>query len=147
MPIPIRSTVPPNAREAANERLFFYAQKRHQGIPDAPIRAGKMKRRVDMRQAAEPLEATYSTAEVMAHLGIKRRKLDELLSLGRTFGRALHPTKGGLHPCFRVSHKNVRVTATAIEAHKRHMERLDVDAMFAAEQKARARALGEQEAA
>ncbi len=106
-----------------------------------------MKRGVDMRQAAAPLEATYSTAEVMAHLGIKRTKLDELLALGRKHGRALHPLKGGLYPCFKVSHKVVRVTATAIEAHKRHMERLDGDEMFAAEMKAKARGLEQRAAA
>ena len=105
-----------------------------------------MRRRVDMRQAAAPLEPTYSTAEVMAHLGCQRTKLDELLALGRRF-KGCHPLKGGLFPTFKVSHKNVRVTRTAIETHLAHMARLDSDAMFRAEMKAKARSLELKEAA
>jgi hypothetical protein len=99
-----------------------------------------MNRRVDMRQAREPLEATYSRAEVMEHLGCKATTLWHLMQLGRKHhGPAL--LKGGLWPWFRPTHKNVRITRTAIERHKRHMERLQVDAMFAAEMKAKARGL------
>jgi hypothetical protein len=100
-----------------------------------------MRRTVDMRQASQPLEATYSRAEVMAHLGCKATQLWLLMKLGRqAHGR--HPLKGGLWPWFRPSHKCVRITASAIESHKRHMERLDTDAAYAAEMRVKARDLG-----
>lgn len=105
-----------------------------------------MKRRVDLRQAKEPLEPTYSTAEVMEHLGCGRTSLHVLLVNGRKFS-GCHPLKGGLWPWFKPSHKNVRITKRAIEAHKRHMARLATDAMFRAEMKAKARQLGLKEAA
>ena len=99
-----------------------------------------MKRRVDMSQAPEPLEATYSRDEVMAHLGCKATQLWTLMQLGKHF-RGCHPLKGGLWPWFRVSHKCVRITRSAIEGHKRHLQRLAEDDMFAAAMRARANEL------
>ncbi len=89
----------------------------------------------------EPLEKTYSIEEVMEHLGCGETKLHELLQYGRKF-RGCHPTKGGLFPTFKVSHRSRRICASAIERHKAHMTKLELDEMFAAAMKAKARTLG-----
>lgn len=106
------------------------------------------RRRVDLGQApaSEQLERTYSTADVMIHLGIAKTKLHELLRLGQKF-RGCHPLKGGLHPSFKVSHKNRRIPAGAIERHKAHLARLESDAIFRAQMRVQARMLGERSAA
>lgn len=106
------------------------------------------RRRVDLGQApaSEQLERTYSTADVMHHLGVAKTKLHELLKLGEKF-QGCHPLKGGLYPTFKVSHKNRRITAGAIARHKEHMARLATDAIFRAQMRVRARMLGERSAA
>lgn len=96
--------------------------------------------RPDFRQAAAPLEATYSLAEVREHLGIGETALHELLYLGKRC-KGVHPLKGGLFPTFKLSHKKRRVPASAIERHKAHMLRLEIDDQFRAEMKAKARGL------
>jgi transposase len=67
------------------------------------------------------LEPTYSLDEVAAHFGQSKRQIAELVELGRLYGVALHPTRGGLHPTFKPSHKSRRIPLSAIERHKRHM--------------------------
>lgn len=106
------------------------------------------RKRIDLGQApaSEQLERTYSREEVMTHLGIEKDKLHELLQLGRKH-HGCHPLKGGLWEWFKVSHKCVRITQSAIAKHKAHMHRLETDAMFAAQMRARARMLGERSAA
>jgi hypothetical protein len=74
----------------------------------------------------------------MAHLGLKRTKLHQLLQLGREF-KGVHPLQGGLFPSFKVSHKVRRITASAIERHLAHMERLETEPLFLAQMKAKAR--------
>jgi len=69
------------------------------------------------------LEATYSTDEVLAFLGIKRTQLFELIKLGRRY-KGCHPTRGGLYPTLKVSHKNRRIFASALERHQKHMARV-----------------------
>jgi len=76
----------------------------------------------------------------MEHFGIKKTKLHELLYWGRRM-KGPHPLLGGLWPVFRVSHKCTRITQTAIDRHLRHMDRLEDDPMYAAQQKAKARPL------
>lgn len=102
-----------------------------------------MRRRVDLRPGRAQLEATFSRAEVMAYLGIQKSKLGELVQLGRRF-HGVHPTKGGLWPVFRPSHKVVRIPQSAIERHLEHMERMRSDPLYSAQQRAR---LNDQEAA
>lgn len=101
-----------------------------------------MRPRLNMGEAAEPLEPTYSRAQVMEHFGCGSTALHELMVLGRKF-KGCHPLRGGLYPVFRVTHKNVRIPLGAIRRHLAHMERLATDTMFACEMKAKARGLGE----
>lgn len=104
------------------------------------------RRALDLKPSGRPLEATFSRAETMARLGCEKSKLHDLVTLGRKF-RGCHPLKGGLWPTIPVSHKNLRITAGAIDRHEKHMMRLRDDAMFAAQMKAAARGLGEKVAA
>jgi hypothetical protein len=70
------------------------------------------------------LEATFSVDEVAEHLGCGKWQVQELVRLGRIHGQALHPSRGGLHPTFKPSHKSRRIPLSAIERHKRHMARV-----------------------
>jgi transposase len=70
------------------------------------------------------LEATYSPEQVADHFGVSVREVRRLVALGTKYGADLHPTRGGLHPTFRVSHKVRRITAGAIERHKEHQRRV-----------------------
>lgn len=70
------------------------------------------------------LEPTYSLAEVAEHFGQSKRQIAELVELGRRHGQALHPSRGGLYPTFKPSHKSRRIPLSAIERHKRHMARV-----------------------
>jgi hypothetical protein len=79
------------------------------------------------------LEPTYSVDEVRLHFGFQGKDVVfELLALGRKYGAALHPTKGGLYPTFKPSHKSRRIPLSAIERHKRHMSRVHDGAASAA---------------
>lgn len=69
------------------------------------------------------LEPTFSPAEVAVHFGCTVWQVMQLVKLGRVHGAALHPTRGGLWPTFKASHKSRRVPLAAVERHKRHMER------------------------
>jgi hypothetical protein len=71
-------------------------------------------------------------------LGIGETELHKLLNLGRKF-KGLHPLKGGLYPTFKLSHKNRRVPVGAIARHLNHKLRLEMDAGFAAQMRAKAR--------
>lgn len=74
-------------------------------------------KRYAMGPAVQPLEATYSVAEVAAHFGCTAWQVHKLIAQGaRNKGRG-----PGLYPTFRVSHKSRRIPASAIEAHKRAM--------------------------
>lgn len=70
------------------------------------------------------LEPTYSMEEVAQHFGCNVWQVNQLVRLGRTHGQALHPTRGGLYPTFKPSHKSRRIPLSAIERHKRHMARV-----------------------
>lgn len=87
------------------------------------------------------LERTVSIEDAAAHLGCGRWQINQFLKLGAQYGRALHPWRGGLFGSFKVSHKCRRITVAAIEAHKRHLERLESDATFVSQQLERARQL------
>lgn len=115
-------------------------------FPMSSARNLSPRRRCDLGQAKERLEATYSTADAMIHLGICKTKLHELLKLGKKFC-GCHPLKGGLFPTYKVSHRNRRIPIGAIERHLAHMACLESDAMFAAQMGAAARQLGERRAA
>ena len=82
-----------------------------------------MKRRVDLKPPATHLEPTYSVDEVAAHLGLSRRAIFSLLSIGRRH-RGCHPIRGGLWPTFKPSHKIRRIPLSAIQRHKRHLSRV-----------------------
>lgn len=73
------------------------------------------------------LEDTFSLEETARHLGIGRTSVAALVKLGKTYKAKLHPTRGGLWPTFKVSHKVRRVPLSAIDRHKRHMARLEGD--------------------
>lgn len=92
-----------------------------------------MTRRVDMRPAAVPLEPTYSRAEVMAFFGIRATALWRLMQDG-LHHKGPHGLRGGLWPWFRPTHKCVRITKTAIDRHVEHMQRIESDPMFRAQQ-------------
>lgn len=70
------------------------------------------------------LEPTYSIEEVAAHLGCKIWQVNQLVRLGLVHGQALHPTRGGLYPTFKPSHKSRRIPLSAIERHLRHMAKV-----------------------
>jgi hypothetical protein len=76
------------------------------------------------------LEATYSLAQTCEHLGIGKTQVAELIRYGVQYGRNLHPTKGGLWPTYKLSHKNRRVTIEAIERHIKHQVRVHGEAMI-----------------
>lgn len=98
--------------------------------------------RYDLHRDGPPLEPTYSTADVMRHLGIGNTKLHELISLGRKF-RGVHPLRGGLYPTFLATTRSRRIPLGALERHKEHLARLESDAMYRAQMRAQARALHE----
>jgi hypothetical protein len=85
-------------------------------------------KRYDMAPAREQLEPTYSVQEVAEHFGCSEWQVHQLITLGRLHKQRLHPTRGGLYPTFRVSHKCRRIPRSAIERHKRHMDSLSVEA-------------------
>lgn len=70
------------------------------------------------------LEPMFSPAAVAAHLGVSTRHVRQLIALGAAHGEALHPTRGGLWPAYRVSHKCRRIPLVAIDRHLAHMERV-----------------------
>jgi hypothetical protein len=82
------------------------------------------RRQADLRQAATPLERTFSLAETAEHFGCGVWQVQQLVALGIRYGRKLHPTRGGLYPTFKVSHKCRRIPESAIERHKRHMAKV-----------------------
>ncbi len=84
------------------------------------------------------LEETFSAAQVGAHLGLSRSAVDLLRIEGATWGRDLHPSRGGLWPSFRTGERRRRFSAAAVEAHKRHLARLDTDAAYVSRQLERA---------
>ncbi len=100
------------------------------------------RKRYDLQHEGPPLEATYSTAAVMIHLGIGRTKLHELVELGRKF-KGCHPIRGGLYPTFLATTRSRRIPAGAIERHKAHLARLEVDVIFRAQMRVAARGLRE----
>lgn len=73
------------------------------------------------------LEVTFSLKETAAHLGCGRTVVSELVRLGKAYKEQLHPTRGGLWPTFKVTHKNRRVPLSAIDRHKRHMAKVTGD--------------------
>lgn len=77
----------------------------------------------NLRPSVE-LEPTFSLGQTAQHLGCGRTAVSELVALGKAYKSKLHPTRGGLWPTFKISHKNRRVPLSAIDRHKRHMARL-----------------------
>lgn len=72
----------------------------------------------------EALEPTYSVAEVCQRWGCKHSLVRNLVRLGKVYGAALDPVRGGLYPTFRPSHKSRRIPLSAIERHEAHMSRV-----------------------
>lgn len=72
----------------------------------------------------DALEPTYSLAEVAARFGCTTWQINELVQLGKQHGSKLHPTRGGLWPTFKPSHKCRRVPLSAIYRHEAHMSRV-----------------------
>jgi len=87
----------------------------------AAARLGLTPKQLEAVARAWWLEPTFSVAEVAAHFGCGRWQVQQLVHLGRVHGQALHPTRGGLWPTFKPSHKSRRIPLSAIERHKRHM--------------------------
>lgn len=85
-------------------------------------------KRPDLRPSILALEPTFSPEEVGAHLGLEANAMAELVRFGRTYGAALHPTRGGLWPTFRGA-KLRRIPLSAIDRHKRHMARVSGEAV------------------
>lgn len=83
-----------------------------------------MKRTGFQTKSTAALEETFSLGETAKHLGCGRTAVAALVNLGKEYKDKLHPTRGGLWPTFKVSHKNRRVPLSAIERHKRHMAKL-----------------------
>jgi transposase len=81
--------------------------------------------RPDLRESREPLEPTYSVGEVAEHFGCGIVQVYRLIGYGRKYRSRLHPTRGGLWPTFKVSHKCRRIPLSAIERHKRRMAQLE----------------------
>lgn len=79
--------------------------------------------KVELEQLARKsfLEPTYSIEEIATHLGCEKWQVNQLVRLGIRHGAKLHPTRGGLYPTFKASHKSRRIPLSAIERHKRHM--------------------------
>lgn len=69
------------------------------------------------------IEPRYTLQQTRQLLGCGGTRLKELLKLGREYGPKLHPTKGGLWPTYKLSHKCRMVPASAIERHTRHQAR------------------------
>lgn len=82
--------------------------------------------RSDIEQLARTafLEPTYSLAEVAEHFGCSKDQVLKLVQFGVVHGPKLHPTRGGLYPTFKPSHKSRRIPLSAIERHKAHMARV-----------------------
>ncbi len=78
----------------------------------------------------------------MQHLGIGNTKLHELIKDGRAH-QGCHPLRGGLYPTFLATTRSRRIPLSALERHKEHLARLETDAIFRAQMRARARALHE----
>ncbi len=76
------------------------------------------------RPGAVHLEPTFSPAEVAEHFGLSLREVYRLTNYGRRYGADLHPTRGGLWPTYRITHKTVRIPLSALERHKRHIGRV-----------------------
>lgn len=70
------------------------------------------------------LEPMYSPAQVAEHFGVSVRYVRKLVELGARYGAELHPTRGGLWPTERLSHKVRRIPLSAIERHKAHQARV-----------------------
>ncbi len=87
----------------------------------------RVAKRPDLRPGVLALEPTFSPAEAGAHLGLGPTATAELIALGKEFGAALHPTRGGLHPTF-LSGKHRRIPLSAIDRHKRHVAQLHGEA-------------------
>lgn len=68
------------------------------------------------------LEPTFSIDEVASHFGCTKWAVNQLVRYGRAFGARLHPTRGGLWPTFKATHKSRRIPLSAIERHKARME-------------------------
>lgn len=94
-------------------------------LRDAAARLGVMPKQLEeIARRHWWLEPTFSLDEVAQHFGQSKRQIAELVELGRRHGQALHPTRGGLYPTFKPSHKSRRIPLSAIERHKRHMSRV-----------------------
>jgi hypothetical protein len=67
-------------------------------------------------------EPTYSVAEVALRWGCGVWAVHQLVRLGRTHGKQLHPRRGGLWPTFKALHKGRQIPLSAIERHEAFME-------------------------
>lgn len=90
----------------------------------AAERAGVSKAELEKLARNSYLEPTYSLAEVAEHFGCSKDQVLKLVKFGATHGAKLHPTRGGLYPTFKPSHKSRRIPLSAIERHKAHMSRV-----------------------
>ena len=90
-------------------------------LADVAKRAGLSKVELERIFARESLEPTVSIAEVAEHFGCSAWQVSQLVHLGLVYGAALHPTRGGLWPTFKVSHRCRRIAISAIERHKARM--------------------------
>jgi len=90
-------------------------------LADVAARAGVSRSELDRIFARETLEPTVSIAEVAEHFGCSGWQVSQLVRLGLRYGAALHPTRGGLFPTFKVSHRCRRISLSAIARHKAAM--------------------------
>lgn len=69
------------------------------------------------------LEPTYSIDEVAGYFGTSKGVITKLVRYGLQYGARLHPTRGGLWPTFKPTHKSRRIPLSAIERHKARMDK------------------------
>lgn len=98
-------------------------------VPDISLAEIARRAGITRDQAAEIfrrelLEPTYSLDEVKHRFGCELWQVNELVKLGKKHGADLHPTRGGLFPTFKPSHKSRRVPLSAITRHEAHMARV-----------------------
>lgn len=93
-------------------------------LQDAAARVGVSPAELEDLARTWWLEPTFSIAEVAQHFGQEVWQINQLVRLGRRHGVKLHPTRGGLYPTFKPSHKSRRIPRSAIERHLAHMAKV-----------------------
>lgn len=94
------------------------------GLEEVARRANLSRAELEGIFRREALEPTYSIDEVAQRFGCTAWQISQLVQLGKRYGLQLHPTRGGLCPTYKVSHKCRRIPLSAIHRHEQHMGRV-----------------------